>query len=487
MAKEVMINGDKSAQLIALENGLQRYQAEHPLKTSAVKMSEVEDIALRMQKKRENRIPITFAVRKRFLEKCREIASQRNHKTRIHLEDLLRFRDELREEVQSPRSQVASFFEIFGFPNESEMLLSVLEKGVERVTSEIKHNYFYYQDFSFYYTRIISWWPWLRNPFAKYLLTVLAYYFFTPVFFCWIVDDEKVCPNIPERGPYAGWLTAMYFASATLSTVGYGDVSVIDANLEQPRWHVLMGILYMILSMAVLVTAISAVVSSTGNPLDRMHDWAMDHFVRSVDKEKFLYQLIHRTYMVKFSIIAVEFLALNLIGVLLARIFVRLSEEETQQWTWMTTFYWAVQTTTTIGYGDLDMPFDMRWVQIIFLVFSTYFVGDSLGRLGSLSREIGAVRRQYAWDRREVSEGLIIDMQAEEHDDKIDQYEFALASLLVLQKVTYDDIKPIMDKFRVLAGNNDYISIEDQALDQSNRTNSMNCDASDGELYALYE
>jgi hypothetical protein len=220
MANDVMTNGDNSVQLTAWENRLQRYQAEHPLKASAVKMSEVEDIALRMQKKRENRIPITFAVRKRFLEKCREIALQRNHKTRVHLDDLIRFRDELREEVQSPRSQVASFFEIFGFPNESEMLLSVLEKGVERVTSEIKHNYFYYQDFSFYYTRIISWWPWLRSPFAKYLLSVLAYYFFTPVFFCWIVDDENVCPNIPERGPYAGWLTAMYFASATLSTVG---------------------------------------------------------------------------------------------------------------------------------------------------------------------------------------------------------------------------------------------------------------------------
>ena len=105
----------------------------------------------------------------------------------------------------------------------------------------------------------------------------------------------------------------------------------------------------MILSMVVLVTAISAVVSSTGNPLDKMHDWAMDYFVRSVDKEKFLYELIRRCYFVKIFIIAVEFLALNLIGVLLARIFIRLSAEENEQWTWMTTFYWAVQTTTTIG------------------------------------------------------------------------------------------------------------------------------------------
>lgn len=197
-----------------------RYQPEHPLNSNRGQISEVEDIALRIQKKRKDRIPITFAVRKRFLKKCREIALERGHKTRIHLDELVQFRDALREEVQSPRSRVASAFALFGFPNESEMLLSVLEKGVERVTYEIKHEYFYYQDFSFYYTKIISWWPWIRSPFTKYILTILAYYFFTPVFFCWIVDDEKVCPDLPERGPYAGWLTAMYFASATISTVG---------------------------------------------------------------------------------------------------------------------------------------------------------------------------------------------------------------------------------------------------------------------------
>lgn len=220
MANDITTNSDVKVPLTALEKGWQRYQPDHPLKNNGNAKSEVEDIALRLQKKRENRIPITFAVRKRFLEKCHEMALQRCHKTRIHLDDLLHFREDLREEVQRPRSQVASFFELFGFPNETEMLISIVEKGIERVTSEIKHDYFYYQDFSFYYTKIISWWPWFRSPFIKYLMTVLAYYFFTPVFFCWIVDDEKVCPNIPERGPYAGWLTAMYFASSTLSTVG---------------------------------------------------------------------------------------------------------------------------------------------------------------------------------------------------------------------------------------------------------------------------
>lgn len=131
------------------------------------------------------------------------------------------------------------------------------------------------------------------------------------------------------------------------------------------------------------------------------------------------------------------------------------------------------------------MPFDMRWMQIIFLIFSTYFAGDSLGRLGSLSREIDIIRRRYAWDHREVSEGLIDDMRAEEHDDKLDQYEFALASLLVLQKVTHDDIKPIMDKFWVLAGGKDFISISDQIRNRSDRVDDSA--ERNGEFYCLYE
>lgn len=80
-----------------------------------------------------------------------------------------------------------------------------------------------------------------------------------------------------------------------------------------------------------------------------MHDWAMDYFVRRAEKQKLLYQLVQRSYLVKIVLISAEFLALNLIGVLLARIFVRLSEEEREQWSWMTTFYWAIQTTTTVG------------------------------------------------------------------------------------------------------------------------------------------
>eukprot|EP00978_Attheya_sp_CCMP212_P034455 scaffold144303_cov29-Attheya_sp.AAC.1 len=48
-------------------------------------------------------------------------------------------------------------------------------------------------------------------------------------------------------------------------------------------------------------------------------------------------------------------------------------------------------------------------------------------------------------------------MQATENDGKIDQFEFLVASLLSLGKVTSDDVAPIMEKFRELSGDHGFI------------------------------
>lgn len=105
-----------------------------------------------------------------------------------------------------------------------------------------------------------------------------------------------------------------------------------------------------------------------------------------------------------------------------------------------------MQTTTTIGYGDLVQPFNQRWFQIFYLILSTYFVGNTLGGLASLRSELEQVRRNTAWGRREVNKGLIDEMQPEDNDGKIDQYEFLVASLLHLGKISSSDVEPIMDK-----------------------------------------
>mmetsp|Transcript_13755 Transcript_13755/g.23418 ORF Transcript_13755/g.23418 Transcript_13755/m.23418 type:complete len:235 (-) Transcript_13755:219-923(-) len=163
-----------------------------------------------------------------------------------------------------------------------------------------------------------------------------------------------------------------------------------------------------------------------------------------------------------------QFAAVNIIGLFAVRFHIYRHQNSNEDhdeltWSWMTSLYWAVQTTTTIGYGDLTVGADFRWFQLFYLIVSTYFVGNALTGFATLSKTIDDVRRRTAWKRREVSKAMIDEMQADDHDDKIDQFEFTVASLLQLGKIDPDDVRLIMDKFRQLCNDDGFIRFDSKA------------------------
>jgi hypothetical protein len=248
----------------------------------------------------------------------------------------------------------------------------------------------------------------------------------------------------------------------THSTVGYGDLSVG----KDDRWRLFVGVLYMIASLLVAILAFAAAADQAFSPLNGLlgESWQkLNNYLtgKFFTKGQLLYQQIRRIQFVKIFEVILQFVLLNLLGVFVSRYFANHTDIQSQQWNWMTSLYWAVQTTTTIGYGDLDMSFDLRWFQVFYLTLSTYFVGNALGKVASLQSEIEQTRRQYAWKRRDVSKGLIKEMQSHEHDDSVDQYEFAIASLLTLGTISASDLTPIMDKYRKMAGDSGYIQISE--------------------------
>lgn len=315
--------------------------------------SEVEELALRISDRMHARITITADVTDRFMRTCRRIARDNHYPglSKIRLADLIAFRDQVQEEVENSQLQHAweSVLKLLGFRSQSEQLLTCLDKAIDIVRRQEEGDvgWFHFMDFHIYYTINESRWPWMRSPAAISFTSIIVFYLFSPIFFCYVVRDKGVCPSDPSgTRPYHGWMSTLYFASTTLSTVGYGDLSV-DKDSD---WNIFAGIIYMILCNVMLIVAFSAAADSSTTIFTRLNDWILNWVWGSNDSE-LISKKVRRITFLRIGQIVCTFTFLNLIGVFVSRVFILYTKVEAEKWNWMTSFYWAVQTTTTIGYG----------------------------------------------------------------------------------------------------------------------------------------
>lgn len=108
----------------------------------------------------------------------------------------------------------------------------------------------------------------------------------------------------------------------------------------------------MIFSNIILIGAFSAAADSGFSVLDRFQEQVIMRVIGKPNNDELLFQKIRRLKFLRISQIVCIFFSLNLIGVFANRLFLMgESEELRSEWSWMISFYWAVQTTTTIGYG----------------------------------------------------------------------------------------------------------------------------------------
>ncbi len=105
----------------------------------------------------------------------------------------------------------------------------------------------------------------------------------------------------------------------------------------------------MMIAILVALLALSAAASASVFPVTQ-------YFLRLVDKFTWnarhkqgglLHHRIFRARCIILAEIFAQFMLLNLFGVFAVRIF--LSRSQLKEQSWLLSFYWAVQTTTTIG------------------------------------------------------------------------------------------------------------------------------------------
>ena len=289
--------------------------------------SEVERIVQRLERRNERRIPVTAAVKARFLRLCRDAQLKSSSTVRsgaypntsggvggakwdsscIRREDVLRIRKAVRLEVEGrtrTRRVLDGILAWLGFHCQCKVLLSVLNRAVDVIdrrrggsatksrvnlnasatssggnrtsfvslassvtssgrdrnsfanlasldsmergevgrrgaspqsnaedandddvggglgaTADDEADLFHFNDFTFYNLEQVSRYPWMRSAGVFSVLATLAFYLFSPILWCAVMNDPNVCPR-NEDGP-SGWTASLYFASATMSVSFY--------------------------------------------------------------------------------------------------------------------------------------------------------------------------------------------------------------------------------------------------------------------------
>ena len=79
------------------------------------------------------------------------------------------------------------------------------------------------------YTKVVATTPFLRSGLWTAIYTLIPYFMFTSVFFCFISVDEGICDKgLPVMEQF---LAGFYFAAVTLSTV---SLSFLNKNDTLP-------------------------------------------------------------------------------------------------------------------------------------------------------------------------------------------------------------------------------------------------------------
>jgi len=229
-------------------------------------------------------------------------------------------------------------------------------------------------------------------------------------------------------------LDGLYMTFVTITTVGYGDFSPQNDGTK------IFFIFWIFFGLSVVATGLAMLVDTSTQAVDTSNAGIYRKTINAIDTKigKTLRKLMFEILLL------LLFIAGGAIWVCTVEGF-----------PFVTGIYWAVQTLTTVGYGDLDISKDESKVfVIVYAVFGTALTVTSLAAMACLWVEYDQARKVQTMIEHGLTMKMInvIDIQKTGH---IDKYEFLRYMLWKLDKVdgeTMDKISNIFDALDVDGG-----------------------------------
>eukprot|EP01038_Epipyxis_sp_PR26KG_P009260 gene9260-12475_t len=223
-----------------------------------------------------------------------------------------------------------------------------------------------------------------------------------------------------------GWniVTSLFFTVVTISTVGYGYHYPTN---DRSR-------IFTIFYMGIGVYGIFASLKQT--IADRFLNPKTDnirHKIKSTDQRKKM--------------------LLCIVAIITCLVFGALVFMAQEGWSFITAFYFALETTSTVGYGDLNIKHDSTYVFLLFYItISIILVGYCIACFSALLEEQRSNRKFDEIQRKRLDMISLVNLN--EGKGGVNKHQFALAVLEHIGTINNEiDIKPWFEKFEELDRN----------------------------------
>lgn len=268
---------------------------------------------------------------------------------------------------------------------------------------------------------------------------VICWFSLSPLMYCNFNQEEK---------QWAVW-DALYFAAATVTTVGYGDFAPISDEMK------MFTIVYVLSGVVMVARIISEFAeysvkkyeanlhkmnASVSKALSRRKETRFSAWTRALAHN----WKIVRWYQDNWSVLVGISIAvlLVMIPIIIGTIFVHFNEG----WTFVNSVYWSCVTITSVGYGDIVVSKPSSRIFAFFFILCGFAcLGAAFARLADLKMGLRFEKKKADLLSRSLSLNLLADMDRDGHG--IDRCEFVCAMLAQLDIVTQDEVTPILRRF----------------------------------------